>query len=61
MDVKQYLDSTYLKTAEQANLSEEKNTEVVADFVQEAITHNFKLIMIRPDQVSLAARILASV
>ena len=58
MDVKQYLDSTYLKTAEQANLSEEKNTEVVAGFVQEAITHNFKLIMIRPDQVVLAKEMI---
>ena len=29
MDIKQYLDSTYLKTAEQANLSEEKNTETI--------------------------------
>ena len=58
MDVKQYLDSTYLKTAEQANLSEEKNTEVVAGFVQEAITHNFKLIMIRPDKVTLAKEMI---
>ena len=58
MDVKHYLDSTYLKTAEQANLSEEKNTEVVAGFVQEAITHNFKLIMIRPDKVDLAKEMI---
>jgi deoxyribose-phosphate aldolase len=58
MDVRQYLDSTYLKTAEQANLSEEKNTEVVAGFVQEAIAHNFKLIMIRPDQVALAKEMI---
>lgn len=58
MDVKHYLDSTYLKTAEQANLSEEKNTEVVAGFVQEAITHNFKLIMIRPDKVTLAKEMI---
>ncbi|MFD2908979.1 deoxyribose-phosphate aldolase [Flavobacterium ardleyense] len=54
MDVKHYLDSTYLKTAEQANLSEEKNTEVVAAYIQEAIDHHFKLIMIRPDKVALA-------
>ena len=58
MDVKHYLDSTYLKTAEQANLSEEKNTEVVVGFVQEAITHNFKLIMIRPDKVTLAKEMI---
>lgn len=54
MDIKNYLDSTYLKTPEQAGLSSTKNTEIVASFIQEAIDHQFKLIMIRPDQVSLA-------
>ena len=49
MDIKQYLDSTYLKTAQQANLSEEENTQVVKNCIQEAIDNNFKLIMIRPD------------
>ena len=58
MNVKHYLDSTYLKTAEQANLSEEKNTEVVAGFVEEAITYDFKLIMIRPDKVALAKEMI---
>lgn len=58
MDIKQYLDSTYLKTAEQANLSEEKNTEVVKNCIQEAIDNNFKLIMIRPDKVVLAKEMI---
>jgi deoxyribose-phosphate aldolase len=52
--IKQYLDSTYLKTAEQANLNEKENTKVVQDFIQEAIAEEFKLVMIRPDQVKLA-------
>lgn len=54
MEIKHYLDSTYLKTAEQAGLSENENTTVVATFIQEAIDNDFKLIMIRPDVVSLA-------
>lgn len=54
MDIKNYLDSTYLKTAEQAGLSNNKNTEIVAAFIKEAIDQQFKLIMIRPDQVRLA-------
>ena len=58
MDIKQYLDSTYLKTAQQANLSEEKNAEVVKNCIQEAIDHNFKLIMIRPDKVVLAKEMI---
>lgn len=54
MNVKQYLDSTYLKTASQAGLSEAENTIVVKNAIQEAITEGFKLIMIRPEHVVLA-------
>lgn len=53
-DIKQYLDSTYLKLPEQAGLSAEENREVVKAAVVEAITEGFKLIMIRPDMVSMA-------
>ncbi|MDI9312825.1 MAG: deoxyribose-phosphate aldolase [Limnohabitans sp.] len=58
MDIKQYLDSTYLKTAEQANLSESENDEVVRKCIQEAIEENFKLIMIRPDKVAIARKMI---
>ena len=58
MDIKNYLDSTYLKTPEQAGLSSHKNTELVAGFIQEAIDHQFKLIMIRPDHVRLAKEMI---
>ena len=54
MNIKQYLDSTYLKTASQARLSEEENVDVVKKMIQEAITEGFKLIMIRPKHVRLA-------
>lgn len=58
MNIKHYLDSTYLKTAAQANLSEQENTEVVKNCIQEAIDYDFKLIMIRPDQVVLAKKMI---
>lgn len=58
MDVRQYLDSTYLKTAEQAGLSPQENQEVVARFVKEAIDEGFKLIMIRPDMVKMARQMV---
>ena len=58
MNIKQYLDSTYLKTAEQANISENENTEIVKNCIQEAIDNNFKLIMIRPDKVTLAKKMI---
>lgn len=58
MNIKQYLDSTYLKTAEQAGLTEIENTNVAKGFIQEAIDENFKLIMIRPNMVSLAKKMI---
>ena len=58
MNIKQYLDSTYLKTAEQDGISEEKNILVVREFIQEAIEENFKLIMIRPNMVPLAKKMI---
>ena len=60
MDIRQYLDSTYLKTASQAGLSEQENTKIVEGYVQEAIDEKFKLIMIRPDKVALAKKMIAS-
>ncbi|ALM48776.1 deoxyribose-phosphate aldolase [Flavobacterium psychrophilum] len=59
MDIRQYLDSTYLKTPEQAGLTKEENLEVVKSFIGEAIAQNFKLIMIRPDMVSIAKDMIA--
>jgi len=58
MNIKQYLDSTYLKTAEQAELSEVENTIIVKEFIQEAINEGFKLIMIRPNMVSTACQMI---
>jgi deoxyribose-phosphate aldolase len=54
MNIKQYLDSTYLKTAVQAGLSETENDTIVRGFIQEAIEEGFKLIMIRPNKVKMA-------
>lgn len=59
MDIKQYLDSTYLKTPEQAGLNEAENIIVVKEFIQEAINEKFKLIMVRPDMVSIASKMIA--
>ncbi|MFM2212741.1 MAG: Deoxyribose-phosphate aldolase 1 [Bacteroidota bacterium] len=58
MNIKQYLDSTYLKTAAQAALSEDDNNSVVKGFIKEAIDECFKLIMIRPDKVAMAKEMI---
>ena len=59
MNIRQYLDSTYLKTASQAGLTEAENETIVRQFVKEAIDENFKLVMIRPDKVALAKKMIA--
>lgn len=59
MNIKNYLDSTYLKTPEQAGLSVDENTKVVQGFIQEAIDEGFKLIMIRPDMVAMARKMIS--
>lgn len=58
MNIKQYLDSTYLKTASQAGLSEAENDIVVKNAIYEAITEGFRLIMIRPEYVALAKEMI---
>ena len=58
MNVQQYLDSTYLKTPEQAGLSGTENIKVVESFIQEATEEGFKLIMIRPNMVKLADKMI---
>ncbi|HOZ74083.1 MAG TPA: deoxyribose-phosphate aldolase [Flavobacterium sp.] len=58
MNIKQYLDSTYLKTAEQAGISQAENQAVAKAFIREAIDEHFKLIMIRPEMVAIAREMI---
>ena len=60
MNINQYLDSTYLKTAQQAKISEDETKQKVVDLVNEAIKYNFKLAMIRPEYVAMAKEMVAT-
>lgn len=61
MNIEQYLDATYLKTAQQAGLSKKEHLEIVIKAIDEAIQYGFKLVMLRPEFVSLAKeKIVAS-
>lgn len=60
-DIKKYLDSTYLKTPEQAGLSEEENAQKVKEIIQEAIDEGFYLVMIRPEYVKMARQMIDDV
>jgi len=59
MEINKYLDSTYLKTSEQANISEDETTKNVIKLIQEAIENDFILVMIRPQYVKLAKKMIA--
>ena len=58
MDIKKYLDSTYLKTPGQSGLTEEETTQKVKEVIQEAIDEGFYLVMIRPEYVRLARKMI---
>jgi len=58
MDIKKYLDSTYLKTPEQAGITEEETTQKVKEVIQEAIDNGFYLVMIRPNYVKMARKMI---
>lgn len=58
MNIKKYLDSTYLKTAKQAGISKTEDIKIVKQYIQEAIDENFKLIMIRPKHVAMASKMI---
>ncbi len=60
MNIKQYLDSTYLKTASQAGLSESDTILEAKKYIQEAIDEHFKLIMIRPNMVTMAKQMITA-
>ena len=51
MSINQYLDSTYLKTPEQAGISNSDTLDIVRQLAQEAIDHAIYAVMIRPDYI----------
>ena len=49
-----YIDSTYLKTSDQAGVSDEETDLIVLNTIKDAIDHNMKLVMLRPEYVNSA-------
>lgn len=58
MDIKSFLDSTYLKTSEQAGISDIENNKLILNCIQEAIDEKLKVVMIRPEMVSVAKKMI---
>jgi deoxyribose-phosphate aldolase len=59
MNIKPFLDSTYLKTPEFVGISDAEDLNIVKDSINEAIFEGFKLIMIRPKHILLASQMIA--
>ncbi len=58
MKINKHLDSTFLKTKEQASVPYKEIKQNIIDLVNEAIKYNFVLVMIRPEFVTLAKQII---
>jgi deoxyribose-phosphate aldolase len=61
MQLNKYLDSTYLKTPEQAGITYEETKQKVINLVNEAIENDFVLVMIRPEFVKMARKMIDGV
>jgi len=59
-DLGKYMDSTYLKTSDQAGISDEETDVIIFDKIKDAIEHNMKLVMIRPEYVKTAREFIDS-
>ena len=55
-----FFDSTYLKTCEQQQISEEENIANVTSVINEAIDYKFKLVIIRQSYISLARKLISA-
>ncbi|MGM5631253.1 deoxyribose-phosphate aldolase [Apibacter raozihei] len=58
MDIKSYLDSTYLKLPAQSGLTSEQTWEEVKKITEEAISNHFFLVMIRPEYVQRVKKLI---
>jgi len=53
-----YMDSTYLKTSDEAGISDKETDVIIFDTIKDAIEHNIKLVMIRPEYVEAARKFI---
>jgi deoxyribose-phosphate aldolase len=59
MKISHYLDATYLKTAIQAGITEKENLEKVVALAKEAISYDYKLVMIRSNYITTVKKIVS--
>ncbi len=59
MKLVSYLESTYLKTPDEASLSNKETIGIITKLVNQAIEYDFKLVMIRANHIKLAQQIIS--
>ena len=59
MKISHYLDATYLKTAIQLGITEKENLEKIVALTKEAISYDYKLVMIRSNYITTVKKIIS--
>ena len=58
LNISQYFDATFLKTSAELGITDDLLEEKINLFVNESVDYNFKCVMLRPNFVSLAKKII---
>ena len=58
LNIARYLDSTYLKTNKELGITKNENKKIVLKYINEAIQMNFACIMVRPEFVLEAKKVI---
>ena len=61
MEIRNYLDSTFLKLPAETGLADGLHDDLVRQTVLEAIDENFAAVVVRPDQVVMANKLVDKV
>ncbi|MBF0694865.1 MAG: deoxyribose-phosphate aldolase [Flavobacterium sp.] len=61
MEIRNYLDSTFLKLPAETGLADDLHDDLVRQTVLEAIDENFAAVVVRPDQVVMANKLVDKV
>ena len=60
VDISPYLESTYLKNPADIGISEEESFHFIINLVEDAISYNFRLVMILPEYIKVVRDMIAS-
>ena len=60
LNISQYFDATFLKTSAELGITDDLLEEKINLFVNESVDYNFKCVMLRPNFVSLAKKIIST-